>query len=48
MNPDQAADVAQRPRSSVDGSHGAWRWASAKPALHALLRDYFAGRGDND
>ena len=32
----------------VSGSQGAWRWASAKPALHALLRDYFAMRGDND
>ena len=32
----------------VPGSQGAWRWASAKPALHALLRDYFAMRGDND
>ena len=32
----------------VHGSQGAWRWASAKPALHALLRDYFAMRGDND
>jgi hypothetical protein len=32
----------------VPGSQGAWRWASAKPALHALLRDYFAVRGDND
>ena len=32
----------------VLGSQGAWRWASAKPALHALLRDYFAMRGDND
>jgi len=32
----------------VPGSQGAWRWASAKPALHALLRDYFLMRGDND
>ena len=32
----------------VAGSQGAWRWASAKPSLHALLRDYFARRGDND
>jgi hypothetical protein len=32
----------------VAGSQGAWRWSSAKPALHALLRDYFARRGDND
>lgn len=32
----------------VSGSEGAWRWASAKPALHALLRGYFAMRGDND
>jgi hypothetical protein len=32
----------------VFGSQGAWRWASDKPALHALLRDYFAMRRDND
>lgn len=38
---DPAADL-------VAGAQGAWRWASAKPALHALLRDYFAMRGDND
>jgi hypothetical protein len=31
----------------VSGSQGAWRWASAKPALHALLRGYFETRGDN-
>lgn len=31
----------------VLGSQGAWRWASAKPALHALLRGYFEARGDN-
>ena len=32
----------------VIGPQGAWRWASAKPALHALLDDYFRTRGDND
>jgi hypothetical protein len=32
----------------VFGSQGAWRWASAKPALHALLCDYFRTRSDND
>jgi hypothetical protein len=32
----------------VAGSQGAWRWASAKPSLHALLSDYFVTRGDND
>ncbi len=32
----------------VFGSQGAWRWASAKPALHALLDEYFRTRGDND
>lgn len=26
------------------GAEGAWRWASDKPALHALLRDYFRNR----
>jgi hypothetical protein len=26
------------------GEDGAWRWASNKPGLHALLRNYFEGR----
>lgn len=26
------------------GRDGAWRWASQKPGLHALLQDYFSGR----
>ena len=29
------------------GREGAWRWASDKPALHALLRDYFRSRCDD-
>lgn len=29
------------------GADGAWRWASDKPALHALLRDYFQSRHDD-
>jgi hypothetical protein len=29
------------------GTDGAWRWASDKPALHALLRDYFQNRHDD-
>ena len=37
---DPGADLAP-------GSQGAWRWASDKPALHALLVHYFQARGDN-
>ncbi len=29
------------------GADGAWRWASEKPALHALLRDYFHNRQED-
>lgn len=29
------------------GAEGAWRWATAKPAMHALLREYFYGRSDD-
>lgn len=29
------------------GADGAWRWASDKPALHALLRTYFQRRNDD-
>lgn len=34
---DPAQDIAP-------GAHGAWRWDSNKPSLHALLQDYFSGR----
>jgi hypothetical protein len=29
------------------GAEGAWRWNSAKPELHAYLREYFAGRRED-
>jgi hypothetical protein len=29
------------------GADGAWRWATDKPALHELLRDYFLGRHED-
>lgn len=29
------------------GRDGAWQWASDKPGLHALLRDYFAVRNED-
>jgi hypothetical protein len=29
------------------GADGAWRWASDKPALHALLREYFQRRQED-
>lgn len=29
------------------GAQGAWRWASAKPALHAYVRDYFQRRSED-
>lgn len=36
------------PRADIrPGRDGAWRWASEKPALHALLRDYFQSRQDD-
>lgn len=41
-------DLAQHdfdPGSDIrPGAEGAWRWASDKPALHALLRNYFHSR----
>ncbi|HTS86184.1 MAG TPA: hypothetical protein VMG61_13835 [Usitatibacter sp.] len=37
---DPYADVAA-------DEHGAWRWASAKPEMHALLRRYFAERRED-
>jgi len=36
------------PRSDIRlGADGAWRWASDKPALHSLLRDYFRSRNED-
>jgi hypothetical protein len=29
------------------GAQGAWRWASAKPALHAYVREYFQRRSED-
>lgn len=41
-------DLAQHdfdPRTDIrTGREGAWRWATDKPALHALLHDYFHSR----
>jgi hypothetical protein len=37
---DPAEDIA------VDAG-GAWRWSSDKPAMHAFVRDYFAGRKED-
>lgn len=37
---DPAADIA------IDDA-GAWRWNTEKPALHAYVRDYFAGRRED-
>ena len=38
FNPDH--DIA----AAADGT---WRWSSAKPELHAYLREYFAGRRED-
>lgn len=36
------------PRTDIRlGSDGAWRWASDKPALHAMLRNYFRSRHED-
>lgn len=44
-------DLAQHdfdPRSDIRiGADGTWRWASEKPALHGLLRDYFHSRQED-
>lgn len=37
---DPATDIALDP-------HGAWRWATDKPAMHAYVRDYFASRQED-
>jgi len=35
------------PAEDVADADGAWRWNSAKPAMHAFVRDYFAGRRED-
>lgn len=36
------------PRTDISpGAEGAWRWASDKPALHDLLRNYFLNRHED-